>query len=71
MQTAQPTLSDARRDAVATAALIVIRRALVEGVPVTWERLVEQASIELGATPDHASQEVDAVAQRLGVSPLE
>jgi hypothetical protein len=71
MTTAQPTLSDARRDAVATAALIVIRRALVEGVPVTWERLVAEASIALGASAEHASDEVHAVAQGLGVSPLE
>lgn len=71
MNTAQTTLSDPRRDAVATAALIVIRRALVEGVPVTWERLVAEASIELGASAEDASLEVHAVAQGLGVSPLE
>jgi hypothetical protein len=71
MKTAQTTLSDARRDAVATAALIVIRRALVEGVPVTWQRLVAAASIELGASAEHASHQVHAVAQGLGVSPLE
>ena len=71
MDAAQPTLTEARRDAVATAALIVIRRAVVEGVPVTRERLVEEAAIELGASAEDASQQVDAVAQGLGVSPLE
>ena len=71
MDAAQPTLTEARRDAVATAALIVIRRAVVEGIPVTRERLVEEAAIELGAPADDASQQVDAVAQGLGVSPLE
>jgi hypothetical protein len=60
-----------RRDAVATAALIVIRRALVEGVPVTKEGLVEEASITLGASPADALVELDAVAQGFGVSSLE
>jgi hypothetical protein len=61
---------DARRDAVATAALIVIRRALVEGVPVTREGLVAETSITLGASQDDASHELDAVAQGFGVSSL-
>jgi hypothetical protein len=68
--TIQPTVSDDRRDAVATAALIVIRRAIVEGAPVTREALVEEASVMLGASPDDASEEVDAVAQGFGVSSL-
>jgi hypothetical protein len=67
----ESTLPDARRDAVATAALIVIRRALVEGVPVTRAGLVEEASITLGASPGEALLEVDAVAQGFGVSSLE
>ncbi|WP_028058199.1 hypothetical protein [Candidatus Solirubrobacter pratensis] len=67
----EPKHADVRRDAVATAALIVIRRALVEGVPVTREGLVEAASITLGASQDDASQELDAVAQGFGVSALE
>lgn len=67
----QPTLQDARRDAVATAALIVIRRAIVEGVPVTRAGLLEEASIALGAPPDETVVEVDAVAQGFGVSSLE
>jgi hypothetical protein len=71
VETVQTTFSDARRDAVATAALIVIRRALVEGVPVTREGLVDAASVTLGASPAAALQEVDAVAQGFGVSSLE
>src|SRR3954454_9226432 len=58
------------RDAVATAALVVIRRALVEGVPVTRARLAQEAAVALGAPPETALAEVDAVAQRLGVSGL-
>jgi hypothetical protein len=70
LKPAQSTFRDARRDAVATAALIVIRRALVEGVPVTREGLVEEASITLGASPDDTPRQLDAVAQRFGVSSL-
>ena len=59
------------RDAVATAALGVIRRALVEGVPVTREGLADEASVALGMSAADALREVDAVAARLGVSSLE
>jgi hypothetical protein len=65
-----PAVSDARDDAVTTAALAVIRRALVEGVPVTRTRLAEEAAVTLGASPQAALVEVDDVAQRLGVSSL-
>jgi hypothetical protein len=61
---------DAQRDAVATAALVLIRRALVEGVPVTRARLAREASVALGAPPEAALAEVDIVAARLGVSGL-
>jgi len=61
---------DAQRDAVATAALVLIRRALVEDVPVTRARLAREASVALGTPPDAALAEVDAVAARLGVSGL-
>jgi hypothetical protein len=71
LATSTPTeLPEAQRDAVATAALVVIRRALVEGVPVTRARLAQEASVALGAPPEAALAEVDAVAQRLGVSGL-
>ena len=66
----QPTVSDARHDAVTAAALAVIRRALVEGVPVTRTGLAEEAAITLGASPQAALAEVDDVAQQLGVSSL-
>jgi hypothetical protein len=59
------------RDAVATAALGVIRRALVEGVPVTREGLADEASVALGTSAADALREVDAVAARLGVSSLD
>jgi hypothetical protein len=61
---------DNRRDAVAATALTVVRRALVEGVPVTREVLEREASINLLAPADDAMREVDTVAQRLGVSSL-
>ena len=66
----QPTQSDQRHDAITAAALAVIRRALVEGVPVTRAGLAEEAAVTLGASPQTALAEVDDVAQRLGVSSL-
>jgi hypothetical protein len=69
-QSPLPTISDARQDAITAAALAVIRRALVEGVPVTRIGLAEEAAVTLGATPQAALAEVDDVAQRLGVSSL-
>lgn len=63
-------VSESRDDAIATAALIVIRRALVEGVPVTRTGLAQAASVALAAPSEDAVRELDAVAQRLGVSPL-
>jgi hypothetical protein len=70
MDTAQPMFAQTQRDAVATAALIVIRRALVEGQSVTRAALADEASITLGAPPADALHELDAVAQVLGVSSL-
>jgi hypothetical protein len=64
------TITQTRRDAVALAALAVIRRALVEGVPVTRAGLAEEASVALGTPAKDALLEVDVVAQRLGVSSL-
>jgi hypothetical protein len=61
---------EARRDAVTAAALTVIRRALVEGAPVTREGLEREACISLAVPRDEAIRELDAVAQRLGVSAL-
>jgi hypothetical protein len=73
MRSAESTtlaISDARDDAVTAAALAVIRRALVEGVPVTRTGLAEEAAVALGASPKAALVEVDDVAQRLGISSL-
>lgn len=57
-------------DAVTAAALTVLRRALVEGVPVTRECVEREACVHLDATPEDAMRELDGVAQRLGVSAL-
>jgi hypothetical protein len=65
-----PPIPDARDDAVTAAALAVIRRALVEGVPVTRAGLAEEAAVTLGESPKAALAEVDDVAQRLGISSL-
>jgi hypothetical protein len=59
-----------RDSRVEPAALSVVRRALVEGVPVTRERLAQEASFALGGSGDDALRQVDDVAQRLGVSSL-
>jgi hypothetical protein len=62
--------TSARHDAVTATALTVVRRALIEGVPVTRELVEREASVNLGASPRDAMQQVDIVAQRLGVSSL-
>jgi hypothetical protein len=67
---AAPATSDSRRDAVAAAALTVIRRALIEGVRVTRQGLEREASFHLAISCGDAMRELDAVAQRLGVSAL-
>jgi hypothetical protein len=69
-QWAPPAVSDPHQDAVTTAALAVIRRALIEGVPVTRAGLAEEAAVTLDASPEAALAEIDAVAQRLGVCSL-
>jgi len=60
--------SDSSRDAVAAAALTVIRRALVEGARVTREALERETCVNLAAPRAEAVRELDAVAQRLGVA---
>ena len=65
-----PATSSARHDAVIATALTGVRRALIEGVPVTREVLEREASINLGASPRDAMRQLDLVAQRLGVSSL-
>jgi hypothetical protein len=59
-----------RRDAVAATALTVLRRALVEGAPVSRERLASEASVNLDCPRAEAMAQLDAVAQALGVSSL-
>ena len=64
------TPADVHRDLVTVAALAVIRRAVVEGVPVTRSMLALEAAVALGASPADALEQVDAEAQRLGISSL-
>jgi len=66
-----PASNRARRDdAVTATALTVVWRALIEGVPVTREALEREASVNLDASPTDAMEQLDIVAQRLGVSSL-
>jgi hypothetical protein len=58
------------RDAVAAAALTLIRRVLVEGARLTREALEREASVHLAVPRADAMRTVDAVAQRLGVAGL-
>ena len=62
--------SPTRDDAVARAALAMVRRALVDGVPVTREGFAREATFALGGSTRDALRDVDAVAQRLGISAL-
>lgn len=59
------------RDCVAAAALTIVRRACVEGVPVSRESFAQEVSVALETPLPNAMARVDAVAQRLGVSSLE
>jgi hypothetical protein len=70
VRSAPPTPSDPGDDGVTAAALAVVRRALVEGVTVTREGFAEEASFALGRSSEDALRQVDAVAQRLGISSL-
>jgi hypothetical protein len=65
-----PATMTSTRDAVAAAALTVVRRALVEGVPVTREGVEREACVQLGGSPKDAMRELDGVSQALGVSGL-
>jgi hypothetical protein len=62
--------TDSSRDAVAAAALTVLRRAFVEGARVTRDVLRREVAFHLGAPCAEATRELDAVAQRLGVAAL-
>jgi len=54
----------------AVTALGVVRRALVEGVPVTRESLGQEASFIFDAPLPDALRELDVTAQRLGIASL-
>ena len=64
------TTMDPGDEAVIAAVLAVVRRALVEGVPITREGLAKEASIALGQSSEDAMRSVDAAAQRAGISSL-
>jgi imidazolonepropionase-like amidohydrolase len=70
VRSARPATTDVRDDAVTTAALAVVRRALVEGVPVIRDGFEAEASFALGENSEDAMRQVDAAAQRLGISSL-
>jgi hypothetical protein len=54
----------------ATVALTVLRRALVEGVPVTREAITHEASIVFATDPADAASRLDVQAEGLGISSL-
>lgn len=54
----------------AAVALIVLRRALLEGAQITREAIVHEASVTFGAPDPEAALRLDAQAQRVGVSGL-
>jgi hypothetical protein len=54
----------------ATVALTVLRRALIEGAPVTREAIAHEAAIVFAAEPEEAASRLDSQAQDLGVSAL-
>ncbi|HUA12092.1 MAG TPA: hypothetical protein VMA83_08825 [Solirubrobacteraceae bacterium] len=65
--------SDAEVDelqSAAAVALIVLRRALVEGAALTRETVLHEAAITFGAARQEAARRLDAQAQRVGVSSL-
>jgi hypothetical protein len=67
---AQEVTADSYRDAVAAAALTLIRRVLVEGARLSRAALEREASVHLGMPRSEAIRTLDAVAQRLGVAAL-
>lgn len=54
----------------ATVALTVLRRALVEGAPVTREAISQEAAVVFATDPAEAVSRLDTQAQDLGVSAL-
>jgi len=66
-----PPPADDERDGVAAAALTVVRRACVEGVPITRDVFAHEVSVTFETSATEAMAKVDAVAQRLGVSALD
>jgi hypothetical protein len=65
---ARDELGEAQR--AATVALAVLRRALVEGTPVTREAITHEACIVYATGPAEATFKLDAQAEGLGISSL-
>jgi hypothetical protein len=59
-----------RSEQATAAAFGVLRRAIVEGMPVTRRALAEEATYTMGLPEREALRELDAVAQRLGIASL-
>jgi hypothetical protein len=59
-----------RSEKAAAAAFGVVRRAIVEGVPVTRRGLADEAAYTLDMPAPEALRELDLVAQRLGIASL-
>jgi hypothetical protein len=59
-----------RSEKAAAPAFGVVRRAIVEGVPVTRRGLADEAAYTLDMPAPEALRELDLVAQRLGIASL-
>ncbi len=59
-----------RSEKATAAAFGVVRRAIVEGVPVTRQGLAAEAAYTLRMPVPEALRELDVVAQRLGIASL-
>lgn len=70
--TTAPPIDDAheRSEQATAAAFGVLRRAILDGTPVTRRALADEATYTLGLPEPEALRELDAVAQRLGIASL-
>jgi hypothetical protein len=65
-----PAEARERSEQATAAAFAALRRAILEGTPVTRQTLADEATFALGIPEDEALKELDVVAQRLGVAAL-
>jgi hypothetical protein len=59
-----------RSEQATAAAFCVLRRAILDGTPVTRRALADEATYTLGLPEPEALRELDVVAQRLGIAAL-